>query len=497
MGKISLKSEDKEVLMKYQKMIGPVLFLWMVLFSSVSWAKTDIEIVLDASGSMRAAMAGSTQMDVAKKTIKSTIGSIPPDTHVALRVYAHRVEQTDKAASCLDTELMIPFQPLNPAEFSTKVDAIQPKGYTPIAYTLSQVAGDFGVEREAEKVVILVSDGEETCGGDPVQAVKALVALGFKLKVHTVGFNVDEKTMAQLKAIADAGGGQYYDAKNPEGLSSSLKEITEKALIIQKTSAVYGSEIQGGDSYETAVVLPMGQEFHLNHHQKQNQFDYFYLDLKGGEGFVFSMNTLQKGISIRDGVVKENANPYAGYQIHNSQRTKMKGEELIGSPNLTKKTQMEVSTPQRIYILVGSTYEDMHKDHPFKAEIIRLFDGDQTAEAGATPETALSIEKKSYPNNYLTQSDEADYYKLTTMAGENLTIKILPESLTARLSAILSDDLRKELGRAGSPNDGAGFRLKGIATGGITYLKIVRPYSGGETTKYSIEFEPAVSAQTP
>ena len=196
--------------------LSAVLFLGILFVSGLAQAKTDIEFVLDASGSMRAAMAGSTQMEVAKQTIKSTIAIIPPDTNVALRVYAHRVEQADKAGSCVDTELMIPFGPLNVAAFSAKVDSIQPKGYTPIAYSLQQVANDFGIEREAEKVVILVSDGEETCGGDPVKAVQDLIAKGFKLKLHAVGFNVDAKTQAQLQAIAAAGGGRYYDARNPE-----------------------------------------------------------------------------------------------------------------------------------------------------------------------------------------------------------------------------------------------------------------------------------------
>lgn len=470
------------------------LFLVIVVsfFAATAWAKTDIEIILDASGSMRAAMAGSTQMDVAKKTIKSTIGSIPPDTHVALRVYAHRVDQSDKTKSCEDTELMIPFQALNSAEFGAKVDSIQPKGYTPIAYTLQQIAGDFGVEREAEKVVILVSDGFETCGGDPVQAVKDLIAKGFKVKVHAVGFNVDAKTQAQLKAIADAGGGKYYDARDADGLSSSLKEVTRQALVVQKSSSVYGSEIKGGDSYETAVALPPGQEFHLDHHQKAHQFDYFYVDLKGGQGLVFSLNTVQKGVSIDGEKSTENTNAYAGFQIHNSSRAKIGGEEIIGSENVTKKLQVEMTSPQKVYLLIGSTYADMHKDHPFKVEIADFFDADSGAEAGATPETALPLDKKP-SSGYLTKPDEADYYKITTTAGENLTIKILPENLKLKLSAALYDDLRTELGKAYSPNDGAGFRLTGAAKGTVTYLKIVRYYSESETTRYSIEFEPAAS----
>ncbi len=479
-----------------KKILFPATLLMLLVFSGPAWSKTDIEFVLDASGSMRAAMAGSTQMDVAKQTIKSTIETIPADTNVALRVYAHRVEQADKAGSCVDSELMIPFGPLNKAAFVAKVDSIQPKGYTPIAYSLQQVASDFGVEREAEKVVVLVSDGEETCGGDPVQTVKDLVAKGFKLKLHAVGFNVDAKTQAQLKAIAQAGGGQYYDARDPASLSNSLKKITQEALVVQKTTAVYGSEIKGGDSYETAVTLGLGQEFRLNHHQRVNQFDYFYVDLKTGQALTVTLNTVQKGVTIDGEKANEHTNAYGGFQIHDSSRQKLKDEEIIGSPNATRSVQVTAPSAGRYYVLIGSTYADMHKDHPFKVEVKDQFDAGSGTDAGGATETAVGIEKgKSYPDNYLFSGDEADFFKFNTTKGEVLTVQILPENLQSSLSASFYDDLRVKLAEGASANRGAGFRASATATGPVTYMKVDRNYNN-EPTKYSMRLENVPSATT-
>jgi hypothetical protein len=469
--------------------IVPALLLFLAAASAE--AKTDIEFVLDASGSMRAAMGGSTQMEIAKQTIKSTIATIPPETHVALRVYAHRVEQSDKAGSCVDTELMIPFGPLNTSAFGGKVDSIQPKGYTPIAYSLQQVANDFGIDREAEKVVILVSDGEETCGGDPVQAVKDLIAKGFKLKLHAVGFNVDPKTQAQLQAIAAAGGGQYYDARDGGGLASSLKKITQEALVVQKTTAVYGQEVKGGDSYETAVVLTPGPEYRLNHHQRVNQFDYFYVDLKAGQQLTVTLNTVQKGVTIRDQTAEEHTNAYAGFQLHDDKRTKLKDAEIIGSPNATKQLQVYAPAAGRYYVLIGSTYADQHKDHPFKLEVKDLYDGGSASDAPDNFDGAVALEKgKAYPDNYFTvQRDETDFFKVSTAKGEALTVQAMPENLQAVVEITLFDEMRVQLAQGRSPNPGAGVRLNGTATGGVTFVKMTLHYLGDVDTKYSLKVE--------
>ena len=41
------------------------------------------------------------------------------------------------------------------------------------------------------RYVALVSDGKETCPGDPCAVAKALAAADAKLVIHTIGFNVD------------------------------------------------------------------------------------------------------------------------------------------------------------------------------------------------------------------------------------------------------------------------------------------------------------------
>ena len=70
----------------------------------------------------------------------------------------------------------------------------------------------------------LVSDGIETCDGDPVAAAKAFIAEGLNLRIHVVGFDISRNVPArdQLIAIARSTGGMYFDANSREELRRAL-----------------------------------------------------------------------------------------------------------------------------------------------------------------------------------------------------------------------------------------------------------------------------------
>ena len=178
-----------------------------------------IQIVLDVSGSMRSSLGTQVKIDAAKSAIRETVSGLPDGSVVALRYYGHRVPQERKDESCKDTELVVQFQPLDKSRFLGALDKAVPRGQTPIAYSLQQAAQDFGAPSDEERALILVSDGIETCGGDPLATVRDLAAKGFKVKVHTIGFDVDAAARAQLEAISSATGGEYVDARSASALA--------------------------------------------------------------------------------------------------------------------------------------------------------------------------------------------------------------------------------------------------------------------------------------
>src|SRR5262249_40206452 len=77
-------------------------------------APQQIELILDASGSMMAKTPeGRRRIDIAKEVMKRVIDQLPDKTMVGLRVYGSREPSKPKEASCHDSELLVPFGPVN------------------------------------------------------------------------------------------------------------------------------------------------------------------------------------------------------------------------------------------------------------------------------------------------------------------------------------------------------------------------------------------------
>ncbi len=181
-------------------------------------------LMLDASGSMAGRQGGETKLVIAQDALLDLARRIEGDAQVALRVYGHRGgnREQDKPESCRATELVQPFAPRDPAAFEIAVRAFQPSGFTPIAASLQAAARDFadGGANADGNVVYLVSDGIETCDGDPVAAARALQASDIGVVVNVIGFDVDAQAEQQLRGVAEAGGGEYLAARNRDDLTA-------------------------------------------------------------------------------------------------------------------------------------------------------------------------------------------------------------------------------------------------------------------------------------
>ena len=148
------------------------------------------------------------KMDVAKEALTGLITELPAAVNVGLTVYGHR-----QKGDCSDVEELVPLGPPDKETLVGLIQGIAPKGMTPITFSVRKVAeGLKGIP--GETTIILVSDGEETCKGDPCALVRELKASGIKFVLHVIGFDVNEKEKAQLSCMAKAGGGLYYSARN-------------------------------------------------------------------------------------------------------------------------------------------------------------------------------------------------------------------------------------------------------------------------------------------
>jgi Mg-chelatase subunit ChlD len=127
--------------------------------------------VLDASGSMNARLPdGVTRIEAAKAAVADLVGKLPGGTRLALRAYGH--QSPTQAKNCQDSALLVGFDSVasNKSAVVAAARGIRAQGYTPITYALKLAAADLASEDAASRVVVVVSDGKETCDGDPVIA---------------------------------------------------------------------------------------------------------------------------------------------------------------------------------------------------------------------------------------------------------------------------------------------------------------------------------------
>ena len=146
---------------------------------------------------------------------------------------------------------------LNPAAVAQRIAALVAKNgaKTPIGASLDKAADDLK-SVTGEKLIVLVTDGEETCGGDPAAAIERLRKAGIGTRVSIVGFALDDEKLATtFRRWSDAGGGAFFDAKDAAGLDKSLTEALRPGFeVVNAQGQVIASGLVGGE----AVQVPAG-----------------------------------------------------------------------------------------------------------------------------------------------------------------------------------------------------------------------------------------------
>lgn len=214
-------------------------------------ANGQVAIVFDTSGSMLQELEGSTRAEIARAALIDLVTTtIPAGTTVSLRTFG------DTPDSC-ETLLVAPAAPLDPAALAETIATLPIINLvkTPIGASLEAVAGDL-VPGDGPKIVVLVTDGEETCDGDAAAAIQALVDSGIDVRVNIVGFAIDDAALqATFTEWASIGNGQYIDAGNAGELNAAVaRAVLPTFDVLDASGGVIASGQVGGDP----VAVPPG-----------------------------------------------------------------------------------------------------------------------------------------------------------------------------------------------------------------------------------------------
>lgn len=187
--------------------------------------KTRILFLLDASGSMLAQWENGIRMEGAKRMLSELVDSlkVDPNLELGLRIYGHQFHSSKQ--NCQDSRLEIPFSKGNHAAIVKRLSVVKPLGTTPIALSLERAANDFPADAEVRNVIILITDGIESCGGDPCAVSLALQKKGIFLKPYVIGLGMDKKYEEQFSCL-----GQFFDASDEKTFKKVLNKVLAQTM---------------------------------------------------------------------------------------------------------------------------------------------------------------------------------------------------------------------------------------------------------------------------
>jgi Ca-activated chloride channel family protein len=239
---------------KARKILIAVLFF--VLSAPLLWAQGPtirVLFIFDASNSMYEQWDHTPKIETAKKVLVELVDSLRtiPNLQMALRTLGADYPLYPKR-NCEDTRLVVPFSQGNWQDIESQIKAIEPKGTTPITYTLEKCVDDFTTCNNCRNVIILITDGIEECGGDPCDAAKEMEKKGIILKPFVIGIGKEDFSSAYTCV------GKFFDVKKEDDFRNILKVVISQALN-NTTAQVNLLDIEGRAS-ETDVAMTFYDE---------------------------------------------------------------------------------------------------------------------------------------------------------------------------------------------------------------------------------------------
>jgi Ca-activated chloride channel homolog len=255
-----------------KRLLGLLVVLWLSLGS----AQTYVQLILDASGSMWNKLGdGTYRITAAKDVVGNFIKGLPTgDLNVGLRVYGATMNAMDEG-SCDDIQLVVPMEGVDKPGLQTAVDNTTAKGATPIVKALEQAAADFPAEA-TKKLIVLVTDGEESCGGDLNAVAEKLKAQGIEIDLKIIGFALSESAQESFAGI-----GEFVNAADAASLASALEGAVQEVVVEEPAPAPVAREAVTLTVPETA---PAGQYVDVSYDGPDLQaLDYLTLVPVGAE----------------------------------------------------------------------------------------------------------------------------------------------------------------------------------------------------------------------
>ena len=191
------------------------------------------------------------RIEAAKRAAKTLVDGVPDGAELGLVTYGTGTgsSEAEMAAGCEDVHTLIPLRQVDRAATDAQIDLLAPSGYTPIALALTTAAGLLPTDGSPQAIV-LVSDGEDTCGQPPCDVARQLHQTHPGLSISTVGFRTDGPASEQLACIATSTGGIFVQADNADQLAARLVAVQNVDLAKKSLTGNGIDDIRLGQAFD-------------------------------------------------------------------------------------------------------------------------------------------------------------------------------------------------------------------------------------------------------
>jgi Ca-activated chloride channel homolog len=202
----------------------------------------DAMIVFDASGSMSgngwgygSETAGKvSRIDKIRLALREILPSVTRFRRVGLITYGPGAWNQCNVSLALGPSI-------NAADrIMAAVNALTPAGRTPLTAAVAKAANVLDFHNRPGLIVVL-TDGEETCGGSPCDLGKRLHAEAEQLTLHVIGLRVrgfawmGEQGVLDAKCLAETNGGQYLPVETEVELREALEKTLGCPMVTQRS----------------------------------------------------------------------------------------------------------------------------------------------------------------------------------------------------------------------------------------------------------------------
>jgi Ca-activated chloride channel family protein len=194
--------------------------------------RDDAMIVFDASGSMAGTDFNSPPMPRIAK-VKDALSRVLPAVAVT-RNLGLIDYGPGPYNQCDNIELQLTPMPDAAGRIMAVVDSLVPTGRTPLTSAVREATKvlDFPAK---PAVVVLLTDGEETCGGDPCGLARTLRAKGQHLTVHVISYRARDSSemsgLLQSRCLAHETGGLYISVETTDELVAAFQKTLGCPLV--------------------------------------------------------------------------------------------------------------------------------------------------------------------------------------------------------------------------------------------------------------------------